>query len=79
MAKKKTQFTLRDLVDKVNSDKKVRADFLKDPVGMLRDSGVTLSEGTQKEIKSIISEYAERYPSMGEVPDPDELENIICM
>jgi hypothetical protein len=58
--------SLKEFLQKVNSDHEFRAEFLSNPVGVLRDYGITLSESAQTELKQLVAEYRENMHSMSE-------------
>jgi hypothetical protein len=72
MQSKPRKLTLRRLIDEINTDKDVRADFLKDPARMLKNCGIVMPTKTQRELRQIIADYQKKFPRLRDPPDGDE-------
>jgi hypothetical protein len=58
----------RNVFVKVNSDAAYRAKFLKDPVGVLKSEGITLSATDQRELLAVIDDLKRALPNLGALP-----------
>ncbi|HMD78395.1 MAG TPA: hypothetical protein VKF39_00250 [Nitrososphaerales archaeon] len=53
---------------KVNTDAAYRAKFLKDPVGVLGQEGITLSAKDQKQLLDLVESVKKNLPNLGRTP-----------
>jgi hypothetical protein len=51
---------LKEFIDKLNNDPEARAQFLSNPVEILRNYGITLSQSAEEGVKQIIEEYRQK-------------------
>jgi 1,2-phenylacetyl-CoA epoxidase catalytic subunit len=63
---------LRRFIIKVNTNAEIRDSFLKTPVKVLREAGVTLSEEAMAEVNILRDILVEKVPDIAELPSEYE-------
>jgi len=59
--------TLKEFVDRLNRDPVARAQFLSNPVEILRGYGITLSKSAEEGLMQILEEYRKKIGSIREL------------
>jgi hypothetical protein len=60
--------SVRTVFVRINSDPKYRAKLLRDPVGTLKNEGITLTASDEKELMELVRILKKHLPKLGELP-----------